>query len=53
MWCYVGDERDVVFRYTPTGEGATGPWETLQADAASVFDRLFNGQVVARQKTRT
>ena len=24
MWCYVGDERDVVFRYTPTGEGATG-----------------------------
>ena len=25
MWCYVGDERDVVFRYTPTGEGATGP----------------------------
>lgn len=52
MWCYVGDERDVMFRYTPTGEGATGPWEFLagrkgyvQADAASVFDRLFNGQV--------
>ena len=20
MWCYVGDDRDVVFRYTPTGE---------------------------------
>ena len=54
MWCYVGDERDVVFRYTPTGEGATGPWEFLagrkgyvQADAASVFDRLFNGQVAS------
>ena len=44
----------VVFRYTPTGEGATGPWEFLagrkgyvQADAASVFDRLFNGQVAS------
>ena len=51
MWCYVGDDLDVVFRYTPTGEGATGPWQFLagrrgyiQADAASVFDRLFNGQ---------
>jgi hypothetical protein len=51
MWCYVGDDRDVVFRYTPTGEGATGPWQFLagrrgyiQADAAGVFDRLFNGQ---------
>lgn len=54
MWCYVGDDRDVVFRYTPTGEGATGPWEFLkgrtgyvQADAASVFDRLFNGQAAS------
>jgi transposase len=51
MWCYVGDGKDVVFRYTPTGEGETGPWEVLkdrtgyiQADAASVFDRLFTGQ---------
>ena len=51
MWCYVGDDCDVVFRYTPTGEGATGPWQFLagrrgyiQADAAGVFDRLFNGQ---------
>lgn len=51
MWCYVGDDLDVVFRYTPTGEGATGPWQFLagrrgyiQADAAGVFDRLFNGQ---------
>ncbi|MGQ0813142.1 MAG: IS66 family transposase [Gemmatimonadota bacterium] len=50
MWCYVGDDRDVVFRYTPTGEGESGPWEFLagrhgyiQADAATVFDRLFNG----------
>jgi transposase len=51
VWCYVGDDRDVVFRYTPTGEGATGPWQFLagrrghiQADAAGVFDRLFNGR---------
>jgi transposase len=54
MWCYVGDDLDVVFRYTPTGEGASGPWEFLagrtgyvQADAASVFDRLYNGQVAS------
>jgi transposase len=52
MWCYVGDDRDVVFRYTQTGEGETGPWTFLagregyiQADASNVFDRLFNGQV--------
>jgi transposase len=52
MWCYVGDGKDVLFRYAPTGEGETGPWELLrgrrgyvQADAASVFDRLFNGKV--------
>lgn len=52
VWCYVGDNRDVVFRYTPTGEGATGPWAFLagrqgyvQADAASVFDRLYLGHV--------
>ena len=50
MWCTVGDDKDVVFHYTPTGEGATGPWTFLagrkgylQADAASVFDRLYNG----------
>ena len=54
MWCYVGDDRDVVFRYAPTGEGETGPWEFLagrtgyvQADAANVFDRVFNGQVAS------
>jgi len=54
VWCYVGGDRDVVFRYTPTGEGASGPWESLagrrgyvQADAASVFDRLFNGQAAS------
>jgi hypothetical protein len=54
IWCMVGDERDVVFRYTPTAEGATGPWTYLagrrgyiQADAAGVFDRLFNGQVAS------
>ncbi len=51
LWCYVGDERDVVFRYTPTGEGESGPWQFLagrrgyiQADAANVFDRLYNGR---------
>ena len=54
IWCMVGDDRDVVFRYTPTAEGATGPWTYLagrrgyiQADAASVFDRLFNGQAAS------
>ena len=52
MWAYIGDNRDVVFRYTPTGKGATGPWDFLagrkgyiQADASNVFDRLFNGRV--------
>jgi transposase len=52
IWCMVGDDTDVVFRYTPTGQGASGPWTFLagrrgyiQADAASVFDRLFNGEV--------
>lgn len=51
IWAYVGDDHDVLFRYTPTGEGATGPWTFLagrtgyvQADAATVFDRLFTGQ---------
>jgi transposase len=51
VWALVGDDRDVLFRYTPTGQGATGPWEFLagrkgyiQADASNVFDRLFNGQ---------
>jgi transposase len=54
MWCYVGDRKDVLFKYAPTGEGETGPWEFLkgragyvQADAASVFDRLFNGTVAS------
>jgi len=57
MWCYMGDDLDVVFRYTPTGEGASGPWEFLagrkgyvQADAASVFDRVFNGQVASAEE---
>jgi hypothetical protein len=52
MWCYVGDDKDVVFRYSSTGSGERGPWAFLagrqgyvQADAASVFDRLFTGQV--------
>ena len=53
IWAYVGDDHDVLFLYTPTGEGATGPWTFLagrtgyvQADAATVFDRLFTGQAV-------
>lgn len=52
IWALVGDDKDVVFRYTPTGEGESGPWRFLadrkgyiQADAATVFDRLYNGQV--------
>lgn len=54
IWGLIGDDRDVVFRYTPTGEGVTGPWDFLagrtgyiQADAASVFDRLFTGQAAS------
>jgi transposase len=54
MWCYVGDHRDVFFHYTPTGEGAGGPWSVLagrtgpvQADAGGVFDRLFTGQAAS------
>jgi transposase len=50
MWCFVGDEKYVVFRYAPTGSGEDGPWKFLagregylQADAASVFDRLYTG----------
>lgn len=53
MWCYATD-RDVVFRYTPTGAGCTGPWDFLagregyiQADAANIFDRLYNGTVAS------
>ncbi len=56
MWCYVGypdggGPRLCVYRYAPTGTGADGPWTDLagqtgyvQADAANVFDRLFNGR---------
>jgi transposase len=54
IWGYIGDDRDVLFCYTPTGEGATGPWDFLagrkgyiQADASNVFDRLFNGQAAS------
>lgn len=54
VWAYVGDDTDVVFRYAPTGEGASGPWDFLagrtgyiHADAANVFDRLFNGEVAS------
>ena len=51
MWCCVGDRRYVVFRYAPDGTGEKGPWTYLegregyvQADAANVFDRLYDGQ---------
>jgi transposase len=54
IWCYIGDRQDVLFRYAPTGEGARGPWAFLagrsgyiQADAASTFDRLYNGQAAS------
>jgi transposase len=54
IWVRVGDDRDVVFSYTPTGEGEAGPWKLLagragyiQADASNVFDRLFNGKVAS------
>ena len=51
MWCYVGDRKNVVFRYSRTGSGEEGPWGHLsgrtgyvQADAANVFDRIYNGK---------
>ena len=54
IWCRVLDGLDVVFTYTPRGDGASGPWQFLagrtgyvQADGASVFDRLFNGEVTS------
>lgn len=56
MWCYVGYPDDgprlCAYQYAPTGTGADGPWTHLvgqtgfvQADAANIFDRLFNGKV--------
>lgn len=55
MWCYLADGgRICVFQYAPDGEGKHGPWKQLagregyiQADAAGVFDRLFNGKVAS------
>jgi transposase len=51
MWCSVGDRRYVLFRYTRDGTGEEGPWKHLagregylQADAANIFDRLYDGQ---------
>ena len=51
MWCTVGDRKHVVFRYTKDGSGEEGPWKYLagrkgylQADAANIFDRLYDGQ---------
>jgi transposase len=54
IWAIIGDRCDVLFRYTPTADGESGPWKFLagrtgyiQADAANVFDRLFNGKVAS------
>jgi transposase len=54
MWVLSGDRREVLFRYTPTGEGESGPWQFLagrtgyiQADASNIFDRLFNGKAAS------
>lgn len=51
MWCCVGERKHVFFRYAKDGSGEEGPWRFLegrrgyvQADAASVFDRLYNGK---------
>lgn len=51
MWCMVGDDQDVVFRYAEDGTGDAGPWRFLagregylQTDAANIFDRLHNGR---------
>lgn len=51
MWCYVGDDRIVSFRYTEDANGSSGPWSALagregyvQADAANVFDALYDGR---------
>lgn len=52
IWCAVGDEQYVGFRYAVTGTGEDGPWRFLagregyhQADAAPVYDRIYDGQV--------
>lgn len=57
MWCYVGDRKHVIFDYAPTGSGKDGPWEFLkgrtgyiQADAASVYDQLYDGQQAAAKE---
>lgn len=51
MWCYVGDRKYAVFRYSPTGCGDDGLWTHLsgrkgylQTDGANIFDRLHNGK---------
>lgn len=52
MWCLVGDDRDVTFRYAEDGTGESGPWKYLadregyvQADGANIFGRIYNGRV--------
>jgi transposase len=52
MWCYVGDRKWCLFQFAKTGKGEEGPWALLkdrtgyvQADAANVFDRIYNGRI--------
>lgn len=57
MWAHVSEDvaqRVVVFRYAADGTGDEGPWKNLagrqgyfQADAASIFDRCFDGTVAS------
>lgn len=57
IWCAIGRSADpdkppnIVFEFTETGEGNTGPWEMfadrhglVQADASNIYDRCFNGR---------
>ena len=46
MWAYIGDNRDVVFRYTPTGKGATGPWDFLAVSVRPLQGRPARGQIL-------
>lgn len=60
IWAYIGRSEDpkappnIWFHYTPTGEGAPGPWKILkgrtgyiQADALNTHDRLYNGKAAS------
>ncbi len=54
MWCAIGDGTYAAFHYAKTGTGEDGPWRFLagregyhQADAATVYDRVYNGEVAS------